>query len=133
MPTGSGVTVLVVEDHDMIRDMIADALTWAGYEVLCAATGSKAMALFRDGARPSVVITDIIMPDGEGLELIRHIRKVSPASRINAISGGGMIDGTNYLETATLFGADAVFQKPFGAEELLASVRLQVQKSATAD
>ncbi len=67
---------------------------------------------------PSLVITDMVMPDVEGIEIITHLKQVNPRLPIIAMSGGGRVGGNNYLLLAQELGADAVFEKPLSVDEL---------------
>lgn len=113
--------ILLVEDDDDVRQMVFDILQKEGYEVEQAVNGRKALDLFR--ARPSdLVITDLIMPEKEGLELIRELKRDFRQLKIIAISGGGRMDPGDYLRTASAFGAQKTIHKPFGKSELLTAV-----------
>ena len=70
-----------------------------------------------------LIITDIVMPEKEGLETIRELKKSHPDLKIIAISGGGRIDSREYLESARLFGASKIFQKPFRQKEMVSAVK----------
>jgi YesN/AraC family two-component response regulator len=70
-----------------------------------------------------LVITDLIMPEREGLETIRDLRRYNPAVKIIAISGGGSLPVNNYLRMAECLGAQRVLNKPFRVEDILTAVR----------
>ena len=110
--------VLVIDDDDLVRYTLSKILQRNGYHVATASDGKRAMAVFRD-ERPDVVITDIIMPEQEGIETILKIRCERPEVKIIAISGGARSHNLDYLGMAEAFGADDVIAKPFEAEELL--------------
>jgi CheY-like chemotaxis protein len=110
--------VLVIDDDHLVRYTLSKILQRAGYHVTTASDGKCAMAAFRD-ERPDVVITDIIMPEQEGIETILKIRSERPEVKIIAISGGARRHNLDYLGMAEAFGADGVIAKPFEAEELL--------------
>ena len=112
-------TVLVIDDDPGMRDMIRNMLESAKYQVIVAASGVSALPLFREH-RPQLVITDILMPDKDGIETVREIRKIDPEAKIIAVSGGGRAKYTNFLQIAQAFGASEVLEKPFRREELLA-------------
>jgi len=116
--------VLVVDDEDIVRALIRRILSMDGHEVLEAANGKLAMRLFRESS-PDVVITDIIMPEKEGLETIMEMRQEDPDVKIIAISGGSYLlgPGQNIVETAARMGAARVFTKPFDLKALSAAVR----------
>jgi YesN/AraC family two-component response regulator len=114
--------VLIIDDEPYILLMLKKMLERAGYEVDLASNGREGMELFQKESA-DLVITDIIMPDREGLELIIEMKKKRPGLKIIAISGGGRISPDSYLECATHFGAEKVFQKPFRQKELISAVR----------
>lgn len=111
--------ILLVDDDDSLRKMLRITLVKMGYEVFEAQSGEDAMSQFREVA-PDVLITDLIMPGKEGLEVIADLRRERPAVKIVAISGAGSIVTRNYLKLARTYGADAVLAKPFSNEELTA-------------
>lgn len=111
--------ILVIEDDDLIRSLIHRALTKAGYEVTVAANGRKGLAAFRD-APADLVVTDIIMPDTEGLEVIIELKRRAPALKIIAMSGGGAAWNSDYLRMAEKLGASRILHKPFSPSDLCA-------------
>jgi len=113
--------VLVIEDDDAVRRLLRRHLVAAGYEVREATNGAVGLAAYRQ--QPSdLIITDIVMPETEGLETIRELRRVNPEVKIIAISAaaGGRADG--YLDTAMQFGASRILSKPFTGADLLSVV-----------
>lgn len=110
--------VLVVEDEQNLRGIIAAILTGAGYEVIEACDGSEIGACL-EGARPDLVLTDILMPEKEGIQTIIELRRQNPELRIIGMSGGGMVGADHYLDMAKVFGANQTLQKPFSKEKLL--------------
>jgi CheY-like chemotaxis protein len=116
--------LLVTDDNSDMRQSMRLLLERAGYEVELADDGLRAVDLQR--RRPAdVLITDIFMPEADGLETIAHFRREFPRVRIIAMSGGGVRVGGagSYLQTAAAAGADAVLAKPFQTEALLEAVR----------
>jgi len=113
--------ILIIDDEPDILLMLKKMLERAGYEVDLASNGEMGMQLFIKQAA-DLVITDIIMPEKEGLETIREMKQLNPDLKIIAISGGGRLSADSYLETAKIFGANRVFQKPFRQAELVAAV-----------
>lgn len=113
--------VLIIDDEDAVRDTVRQMLERAGYEVTEAADGRKGIAQLR---RQSVdlVITDILMPEQEGIETIRILRKEFPQIKILAISGGGKKGAPGVLPAAQAFGAHRTVAKPFERKELLDAV-----------
>ena len=114
--------ILIIDDEPYILLMLKKMLERAGYEVDLASNGREGMDLFNKETA-DLVITDIIMPDKEGLELIIEMKRQRPNLKIIAMSGGGRISPGSYLECATHFGAEKVFQKPFKQKELISAVR----------
>lgn len=116
------VKALVIDDEAAIRAMIAAILRGEGYSVQEAQDGRAGFRLFQEH-RPELVITDIIMPDQEGIETIRRLRAESPAVIIIAMSGGGFGSNVDFLRMAQEFGAAATLKKPFRKDEVVALVR----------
>ena len=106
--------ILIVDDEPAVRRLLEEVLTKAGYEVLPAANGREAMEIVRT-ARPDLVITDLVMPNQEGVETIQMIRKEFPAIKIVAISGAL---GGQFLRALGRLGADASLMKPVSPEAL---------------
>lgn len=115
------VRVLVIDDDDDTRRMLCEVLTRAGHEAVDAADGRAGVARYREN-RADVVITDIFMPDQDGLETIREIRREFLHARIIAISGGGRRSNFDYLPSALMLGARRTMDKPFTPAELLQAV-----------
>jgi CheY-like chemotaxis protein len=116
-------SILLVEDDDSVRDILHKALVGAGYEVEVAPNGEVALAAYRRH-KSDVVITDLVMPEKDGLEMIMELRRLDPAVKIIAMSGGGRTLGPGqlYLESARSFGAHQVLAKPFTSAALLKAV-----------
>lgn len=115
-------TILLIDDDDGIRDVFARILRWEGYAVKVAENGNEALRIFSQ-TQPQLVITDIIMPDMEGLETITKLREKTNDARIIAISGGGFNPAEPYLKNAALLGADATLKKPCRVEKLISEVK----------
>lgn len=114
--------VLIIDDDEQIRVLLEQMMLWAGFEVMVAENGKVGMQLQRD--RPAdLVITDLIMPEQEGLETISRLKKDYRGIKIIAISGGGRIGPEAYLPAALELGADRVFSKPFDVQEIVQTVR----------
>ena len=114
--------ILVIDDDEIMNDMIVQLLSEVGYEAEGAEDGSIGLKLLESRAF-DLIVTDIIMPDTEGLETIVAIRKKNKSVPIIAVSGGGKLGPEQYLHMAKHFGADYAFQKPFYKEPFLAAVR----------
>jgi len=109
--------ILIIDDDDMFRDVLAAALEQSGHQVRQATNGIEGLQMFR--AQPAeLVITDIVMPEKEGLDTIRDLRRDFPQARIIAMSGGLAHDPKLYLHMAEKFGAAAVLAKPFHLGDL---------------
>jgi YesN/AraC family two-component response regulator len=113
--------ILIIDDDFLVRDMLERLVRKACYDVETAENGVHAMRLHRENP-VDLVITDIIMPEKEGLETITELRSLFPSVKIIAISGGGRIGPANYLKMAKMLGADRTFSKPFNPSELIAAV-----------
>jgi CheY-like chemotaxis protein len=122
------VRVLLVEDDDLVAKTLRMTLESQGYVVEAFTNGRKAVAHL-EKASFDVMITDILMPDMDGLELIRAVRAISPALRIIAMSGGGTRGNQDFLQFAEAFGADALLAKPFTGEAMLAALRQVLAKA----
>lgn len=124
----AGQRVLVVEDDPAVLRTLVIALSRAGYAVLEARDGDEAMRLWRD--QPAdLVITDLHMPQKNGLELILELRGWSPATPIIAITDGGRTGQIELLGDAKLLGAVRAIAKPFRLEEILATVDEELRRS----
>ncbi|MDX2415632.1 MAG: response regulator [Bacteroidales bacterium] len=113
--------VLIIDDEPVILVMLKKMIEKAGYKVDLASNGNEGLELLR-GKPFDLVITDIIMPEKEGLEIISIMRKEFPAIKIIAISGGGRLSPDGYLESANLLGAKKVLKKPFTMDEIVGAV-----------
>lgn len=114
--------ILVIDDDKILNDMIVQLLSEAGYDAVGAQNGNVGLKLYE--MKPfDLIITDIVMPEKEGLETIQAIRSRSKTIPVIAISGGGKTGPMDYLQYAQLLGADYTFRKPFDNEPFLAAVR----------
>jgi len=120
--------ILLVEDDEGLLCVLERMLTGAGLEVRTARNGKEALTKLTPEI--DVVISDIIMPEMDGLDLLRRIRKETPGTRIIAISGGGIQDKEHVLEIARHMGAGKVLAKPFTSEQLLGAVRELLDRRA---
>jgi DNA-binding response OmpR family regulator len=110
--------ILIIDDDRQIRRLISRILRGAGHSVREASDGRCGLDLFTQ-AVPALVVTDLVMPDKEGIETIREIHDKNASIPILAISGAST---SIFLRAATAMGATAALEKPFGAGELLAVV-----------
>ncbi|MCD6598260.1 MAG: response regulator [Bacteroidales bacterium] len=113
--------VLVIDDEPYILLMLKKLFEKEGFEVDIAINGDEGIRIFSKYPA-DVIITDIVMPEKEGLETIREFKQTNPDLKIIAISGGGRIDSKEYLDSARLFGASKVFRKPFKQREMVNAV-----------
>jgi CheY-like chemotaxis protein len=114
--------VLVIEDHEPVQKMLRMALEGSGYSVMTATDGRKGLALLSTN-RFRMVVTDVLMPNMDGLEFIMSYQKVHPKIPILAISGGGSLGSTDHVfRPAKLFGCERTLAKPFTLPEFLAAV-----------
>lgn len=117
-----GRLVLLVEDDEQVLEMLQQMLVREGLEVMVARNGKEALEIIQQ-RHPSLVVTDLLMPEMEGIELIRQLRKSVPELRIIAISGGSrFIDPYDQLRVARLLGADYCFSKPIVRNDFVAAV-----------
>jgi CheY-like chemotaxis protein len=113
--------ILIVEDDRDLREMIKTSLLKRKYTVLEASNGMEALVRFKPSIT-DLVITDLIMPDEDGLKVIMKIKVIKPAIKIIAISGGGKAGPGNYLSLAKALGADEIFSKPFSVNDILKKI-----------
>ena len=118
-------TVLVIDDDRLVRDSLNRVLSKAGFTVLTAENGARGIQILAQN-NASVVVTDIIMPEMEGIQTIQELRKQWPNLPIIAISGGGRRGNLDFLKAAAAFGARAVLQKPFSNDDLVSAVRTAI-------
>jgi len=114
--------ILIIDDDPQILNMLGKTLERKGYEVVKASDGNEGIKINRE-TPVDLVITDIIMPDKEGIETIFELRRDFPYIKVIAISGGGQIEPEDYLYIAKKIGAHRTFTKPIPREELLKAVR----------
>src|SRR5215472_12582754 len=120
--------ILVIDDAATVRQLVGRILVDAAYSVLEAQDGDVGVALFQQH-RPSLVITDLFMPNKEGIETIQEIRRLSPGTKIIAMSASTSATGKLYLGAAKKLGADAILAKPFEPAELLEVVDRLIPKA----
>lgn len=113
--------VLVVDDNPDMRASICVALERAGFETAVAGDGQRALAL-QNRQPADVLITDIYMPELDGLELIQQFKARFPRTQVIAMSGGGTVARANFLHVAAEIGAQAILHKPFATETLVKTV-----------
>lgn len=115
-------SILVIDDEVSQRQFVARALEKQGHAVAEAADGAEALKILAD-CTIDLVITDLLMPETDGIETIMALRQLYPATKIIAISGGGEYQsGTDFLRAAESLGADCTLTKPFEFKQLLPAV-----------
>ena len=120
-------TVLLIEDDPALLPIMAAAFRRAGFETWSARNGTVGAELFRAG-RPDLVVTDIVMPGTEGLEVIIEMKRAARSTKVIAISGGGRRGGGDFLNWARHLGADAVMAKPFRPSALVATAKRLLER-----
>jgi CheY-like chemotaxis protein len=118
--------ILIIDDNAPTRDILRQALERAGHEVVEASDGRVGIEHQRT-IPAEVIITDILMPEQEGFETIRELRRDFPTTGIIAMSGGGQIGCDTLLAIAERLGAQCVLQKPFGLQDMLEAVHQLLQ------
>lgn len=120
LPEGKGETILVVEDEEKVRQLSRQILEWLGYQVLTATDGWEALEVYGAAAEVDLVITDMIMPEMGGRELVRELKKADPDLKVLAITGYPLTEDLQELREAGIMG---VVQKPFEVNTLAEAVR----------
>jgi DNA-binding NtrC family response regulator len=123
--------ILIIDDDEQVRGFMHEVLTRAGHEVLTAENGGKGLKIFKAN-QIDLVITDLFMPEMEGCETITELRRVAPAAKIIAMSGGCRINGADCLPIAEKLGARRTLHKPITSQELVEAVGAVLAESATA-
>lgn len=116
-------TILLVEDDPLVSDMLKQILQRASHDVIIANNGDEATELLKK-MMPDILITDIIMPKKSGITLITEIKNRHPGLEIIAISGGGRLDPSGYLDLSESLGASVSFEKPIDNSSLLMAIDL---------
>jgi len=114
--------VLIIEDNEDVRTMLVLKLQLEGFDVVGARNGTGALDLLGRQA-VDVIVTDLFMPDKDGIETIEEVRRKYPLAKIVAMSGWQSAQGPNYLDVAREIGATRTLRKPFDPDELVRIVR----------
>ena len=114
--------ILLVDDDKFFLALTCKALKMAGYEVIVASDGCEAGIKMRENSL-DLIITDIFMPNKDGLEVIQESKEINPKVKVIAITSGGTAGHySSFLQIAEAFGSDGSLQKPFTSEELLEKI-----------
>lgn len=122
--------ILIVDDEQALLNSMQRDLSKLNneFDIYTASNGHEASRLIEE-SKVDLLITDIFMPDKEGIELIRETRQRYPSVKIITMSGGGARGGVNYLEFAELFGASYTLNKPFLKDELISAIHSVLRES----
>jgi two-component system chemotaxis response regulator CheY len=124
--------ILVIDDDPLVRSTIARLLSRAGYDFVLAGDGKRGLELF-ESEQPELVITDLIMPEKEGIETIRAIREMRPEAKIIAISGGGRLGNLDLLKVSdVLKGHNSTNGTAFDGEHIMSAGRTDRSRSLSA-
>ena len=122
-PVKTSPVILLIDDEKPFRNVLKQVLSTAGYEVVEAANGAEGIDRFYDNPA-DLIITDIIMPEKEGAELISEFQRDFPDAKIIAISGGGKGGVDDYLkDVGSVPNLKRAFQKPFSMDEMLQAIK----------
>lgn len=113
--------ILVIDDDAAVRESLSDCLAMDGFEVLSAPNGREGLRICEESS-PDVVLTDIVMPDMDGIEVVQALRDLHPACKVIAMSGGWRLGTSDFLRIAKSLGADATLAKPFDLDVLAATI-----------
>ncbi len=111
-------SILVIDDEPQLRGMLRLVLERAGHNVYDAPNGKVGVVVFRQN-KIDLTVTDILMPEKEGIETISELKRIAPHAKIIAISGGGRTKNLDFLTVARKMGADRSLAKPFRPQELV--------------
>jgi YesN/AraC family two-component response regulator len=113
--------IMIVDDDAHIQRALRQIVESVGHRVIEASNGQDAIELFEE-FRPDLVITDVFMPQADGIETIRAVRRIMPGAKIIAVSGGSIGNDWNYLDSVVVLGANLALQKPFTCSQLLSAI-----------
>lgn len=120
-------TVLIIDDDVIVGTIVSDLVALCGYRPTLRHHGRDGLACFHETS-PDIVVTDILMPDCEGIEVIRKVRSHRPGTPIIAMSAGGRMGAGFVLHTAERMGADLVLRKPFDPGEMTRALHEAVSR-----
>ncbi len=113
--------ILVIDDDNDFRSMLCDLLKRSAYTVIESTDGKEGLNMNKI-EKPDLIITDIVMPNKDGIEIIISLHKEYPEIKIIAVSGGGLAQPFLYLQMAKTLGANQVFTKPINNKKFLEAV-----------
>jgi CheY-like chemotaxis protein len=113
--------ILIIEDDNDLREMLKVSLHRRKYTILEAQNGKDAITHFKPSVT-DLVVTDLIMPEEDGLKVIMKLREIKPSIKIIAISGGGKAGPGSYLNLAKALGADVIYSKPFSVNDMIKKI-----------
>lgn len=122
--------ILIIEDDKELREMLKTALVRHDHTVIEAENGKDALIHFKPEVT-DLVITDVIMPEEDGLKVIMKMREMKKGIRLIAISGGGKAGPGSYLNLAKMLGADAIYSKPFSVNDLVSGIENMLKVEQT--
>jgi CheY-like chemotaxis protein len=121
--------ILIIDDEQVVLEMMVQMVKREGYDVEGASNGKEALKMVQN-SKPDLIITDLIMPDKEGIELIKDLRDTYDDLKILAISGGNRhIDPMSQLKVAQFLGANASLPKPLDRQEFLSTIKYLLEKN----
>lgn len=122
--------IMIVEDDTEVREMLVKAFSRNRFQIIEASDGKEALSKFKPSI-VNIVITDILMPEEDGLKVIIKLKEIKPELKIIAISGGGKVGPANYLNIAKKLGADEIYIKPFSLKAMMSRIEelLSLQQS----
>ena len=121
-------TILVIEDDEQFLGFLTEFLTEEGYEVLKATNGRLGMEVL-ETREPDLILTDLLMPEKDGVRVISEVRSKYPHIPVIAMSGGQSVFSPVFLEAASSLGASLSLTKPFKEEELLDAIQSVLKKA----
>lgn len=113
--------ILLVEDDHDVAFTLSEYLRSKAHKIKCVPDGQEALQIIED-RHPDIIITDIIMPNMNGIAFIRAVKEGYPSLKIIAISGGGRVGANEYLSSAEVFGAEKIFSKPINNDQLIQAI-----------
>src|SRR5688572_15176682 len=114
--------ILIIDDDALVRMTMKNVLKKLEYTVFEAEDGNKGLEIYQK-EKPDIVITDMLMPEKEGLQTLSEIKALNPKAKIIAMSAGGNLKNMSYLQVAKKMGADGILSKPVTPDELVAIIK----------